>query len=130
MLIASLYWIASCWGILSLLGCTLAFSPAIANMFNYLPDNNRLLFKISHWGLILAVFSGLSHGLLMTQKNNINFYDLRTYWVYGEGVLTFNLLIFLAFSFGEIKLDRQKFLYLVYALLFLVGCHLSAAALT
>lgn len=124
MLITSLPSITFFLGGLSLFGCLFAFTPAIANTSNYLTSDSRILFKTSRWGLIIAIFSGLSHGLLMTQKDNINFYDLRTYWSYAEGLLVLNLLIFFAWCFSEIKLERQKFLYFIYALLFLVGCHL------
>ena len=124
MLATNLNWIANCLGILSLLGLSLAFFPAIANILNYKYNNNRAIITAAYWGLIIAIFFGLSHGLLMTQKENINFYDLKTYWTYAQGLLTFNLLIFLAFSFAEIKSNLKKFVYFTYALLFLLGCHL------
>ena len=124
MLKTNLNWIANCLGILSLLGFTLAFSPAIANILNYKHNNNRAIFTASHWGLIIAIFFSFSHGLLMTQKDNIDFYDLNTYWIYAEGLLTFNLLILFAFSFSEVKLNLKRFIYFSYALLFLVACHL------
>ena len=129
MIVNNLYWMANFLGVLSLLGCVMVFFPVIAKMFIH-SLNKRILFKVSRWGLIIAAFSGLSHGLIMTQEDNINFYDLKTYWTYAEGLLTFNLLMFFAISFSEIKLDRQKFLYFVYALLFLVGNHLSETVLT
>ena len=124
MLANNLNWIANCLGILSLLGFSLAFSPGIANILNYKYNNNRTIITAVYWGLIIAIFFGLSHGLLMTQKENINFYDLKTYWTYAQGLLTFNLLIFFAFSFTEIKLNPKKNIYFTYALLFLVACHL------
>ena len=39
VLTTNLNWIANCLGILSLLGFTLAFSPAIANILNYKKNN-------------------------------------------------------------------------------------------
>ena len=128
MLITNLNWIANCLGILSLLGFALAFSPALINILNYKYNNNRAIVTSARWGLMIAIFSGLSHGLIMTQKENLNFYDLKTYWIYAEGLLTFNLLIFLAFGFTEIKLNLKRFSYFTYALLFLLGCHLWGAA--
>ena len=123
MLITNLNWIANCFGILSLLGFTLAFAPVLANILNY-KLNNKVILTVARWGLIIAIFFSLSHGLLMTQKENINFYDFKTYWIYAEGLLTFNLLVFLVFSFTEIKSNLKRFTYFIYALLFLLGCHL------
>ena len=123
MLKTNLNWIANCFGILSLLGFTLAFYPALTNILNY-KFTKRVILTVSHWGLIITIFCSLIHGLLMTQKENIDFYDLKTYWIYAEGLLTFNLLIFLAFNFTEIKLNLKRFIYFTYALLFLLGCHL------
>ncbi len=130
MLTTNLNWIANCLGILSLLGFSLVFFPEIANILNYKHNNNRVIFTAAYWGLIIAIFFGLSHGLLMTQKDNINFYDSKTYWTYAEGLFTFNLLIFLAFSFSKIKLNLKKFSYFTCALLFLLGCHLWDTALS
>lgn len=129
MFTTNIYWMANCLGILSLLGFTLALSPVIANLANYQYGDRRILSIASKWGLLIAIFSSLSHGLLMTQKNNINFYDLKTYWSYAEGILTLNLLIILAFSFNEIKSNQKRFIYFVYVSLFLVACHLSTAIL-
>ena len=130
MFITNLQWIAECLGIISLFGFALILSPLIINMVNHLSGYHRILLAASRWGLIIAIFSGLSHGLLMTQKENLDFYDLKTYWIYAEGLLTFNLLIILAFGFNEIKLNLKRFVYFVYALLFFIVCHLSATSLT
>ena len=127
MLITNLNWIANCLGILSLLGFALAFSPALTNILNYENNNHRAIVTSARWGFIIAIFFSLSHGLLMTQKENINFYDLKTYWIYAEGLLTFNLLVFLAFCSTEINLNLKRFSYFTYALLFLLGCHLWGA---
>ncbi len=124
VLTTNLNWIANCLGILSLLGFTLVFFPAIANILNYKHNNNKAILRVANWGLIVGIFFGLSHGLLMTQIENIDFYDLKTYWSYAEGLLTFNLLTFCAFNFTKITLNLKRFIYFTYALLFLLGCHL------
>lgn len=129
MLVTDFYWFANCLGLLSLLGLTIVFFPAISNIFNKQHAHERTWFLVFRGGLTVALFFGLIHGLLMTQKEDINFYDLRTYWVYAEGLLTFNLLSLFAFSFGEIKSNQKRFVYFTYALLFLVGCHLSGSGL-
>ena len=122
MLKTNLNWIANYLGILSLSGFALAFFLLITNILNY--KYNKAIFTLAHWGLIISIFFGLIHGLLMTERENINFYDVKTYWIYAEGLLTFNLLTFFSFSFTEIKLSTKKTIYFAYALLFLIGCHL------
>lgn len=121
--------IAYYWGIISLLGFTFTMSPVIVNLVNCQLAKNRTLQKVSYWGLIATLFSALIHGLLMTQKESIDFYNLKTYWTYVEGLLTFNLFIILAFNFDEIKYNQKRFIYFIYALLFLVVCHLSGTIL-
>ena len=127
MSLINLQWSADYLGYLSVLGITIASYPTLSSIYHKQHSNNKNLFStITRWGLIITISTALSHGLLMTQKENINFYDLKTYWIYGEGLLTLNLIVFLAFSFSELKLDFKKFVYLIYALLFFMGCHLSA----
>lgn len=115
-------------GIFSTLGFTLTLSPVIISFTNY-QICNKILQRVSYWGLIAAIFFALSHGLLMTQKDNIDFYNLKTYWTYAEGLLALNFLIMLAFNFTKIQLDRKRFAFFIYALLFLVVCHLIVTIL-
>lgn len=118
-------WIAHCLGFLSLLGCLLIFCPVIAIVFDNKRSDRQMFLKLAKWGAIITVAAGLSHGLLTTQQDNIDFYDLKTYWTYAEGLLTFNLLIYLVLSFNEIKLNFKRYIYFIYALLFFVVAHLS-----
>jgi sulfoxide reductase heme-binding subunit YedZ len=115
-------------GYLSILGVTVASYPTLSNIYSQQIRNNKYLsYMLTRWGLIITIALALCHGLLTTQRENINFYDLKTYWIYGEGLLTLNLIVFLAFSFRELRLDCKKIIYFIYALLFFIGCHLSAA---
>lgn len=123
MLESNLGLIASSWGIVSTIGFGCAFTPAIFKILNFSKIHKKIIFQISYLGLIIAIFTGLVHGLLMTQREAINFYSLNTYWIYAEGILTFNLLIFWAFSFTEFKYSLKKLTYLIYAACFLLGCH-------
>ncbi|WP_052055488.1 hypothetical protein [Myxosarcina sp. GI1] len=116
--------LAQSLGTLSLIGSGFAFFPAIANNIEFIQKRKSTWWQISRIALIITVFLGLVHGLLMTQKADIDFYNLNTYWVYAEGLLVFNLLIFLAFIFSEIKYNFKKLVYLTYAALFLLGCHI------
>lgn len=115
-------------GYLSIIGVATIAYPALSGIYGRKGDRQRIFFnQLVRWGLIIALGSALSHGLLMTQQENIDFYDLKTYWMYGEGLLTLNLIIFLAFNFSDLKSDLKKIVYLIYALLFLLGCHLAGA---
>lgn len=114
--------LANSLGILSLIGSSCILFPAIVyKQKNEKNHKNNL--SIVRYALVITIFLGLVHGLLMTQKEDIDFYNLNTYWVYAEGLLTFNLLIFMALVFDEFKNNFKKLIYLSYAALFLLGCH-------
>ena len=115
--------LANSLGILSLIGSGFAFSPAIIKLLKFSRQCKHSIAKIARFSLIATIFLGLLHGLLMTQKEDIDFYNLNTYWVYAEGLLILNLLILLAFTFGELKHNLKKLTYFTYAALFLLGCH-------
>lgn len=115
--------IANSFGIIAFGSCIVAFLPTITSLIkNYLPNKKSIL-KLANIGLLFGIFFGLVHGLLMTQNLDIDFYSIKTYWVYGAGLFTLNLLIFLALEFKELKLDSKKLNYFTYAGLFLIVCH-------
>ena len=105
-----------------------AFAIAISPTFNFLFKlslNRRKMWHIARYGLLASVCMGLSHGLLMTQQDNINFYELNTYWTYAVGLFTFNLLAFLAFTFSELRSNYKKLNYFYYGALILLVCHVG-----
>ena len=115
--------IAKSFGIMAFGGCLLAFTPTVVSWSKkYLP-NQRGLLNLANMGLLFGIFCGLVHGLIMTQKTEIDFYNIKNYWVYGAGLFTLNLLIFLALEFKELKLDFKKLNYFNYAGLLLIVCH-------
>ena len=114
--------IASSCGSLACISSLIALFPVIVNTIK-LSFERRLMIKIAKIGIVIAIFLGLIHGLIETQKQEINFYDLQTYWVYAEGLFALNFLIFLSFCLGEITINMKKLTYFTYAGLFLVGCH-------
>lgn len=116
---------ANSLGILSLLASIIAISPSLISLFKLSFNNRRLIWQITRIGLLSTVFLGLIHGLLMTRADNINFYDINTYWVYAGGLFTFNLFVLLAFMFAELKLDAKKLNYLSYGAMFLLACHVG-----
>ena len=123
MLITDINLLAKSLGILSLVGSGFAFFPTIIKIFKFYRQHQESIATVARFSLIATIFLGLLHGLLTTQKENINFYDLNTYWVSAEGLLALNLLILLAFTFPDIKQNLNKLTYFTYAALFLLGCH-------
>lgn len=116
---------ANILGVFSLLAFTVAISPTLMNFLKLLPKPTRIIFNTAHYALLVTVCLGLIHGLLMTQQDNINFYELNTYWVYAAGLFTFNILAFLAFMYTEFKADLKKLNYLSYGALLLLAFHVG-----
>ena len=114
--------IASSCGSLAFIGSLMAFSPVIINTIR-LSINRILVMKIARIGILIAICSGLIHGLIETQKQEIDFYDLENYWIYVEGLFALNLLVFLSFCLSELRINMKKLTYFTYAGLFLIGCH-------
>ena len=112
-------------GILSLLAVAIAMSPILINLFKLPVMCQRSLWQAARFGLMFAVCVGLVHGLLMTQQENIDFYNLDTYWIYAVGLFTFNLLAMIALMYGELKLEPKKLNYLSCGALLLLAFHLG-----
>ena len=72
---------------------------------------------------MLTISLGLIHGLLMTQRADIDFYNLNIYWLYAEGVFVYNLFVFCIFAFSQLKSELKKLNYSSYTALFLILCH-------
>ena len=117
--------VANTVGILSFIALITVIYPSFINIFKKKSDRQILALKISKIGLLSTISLGLIHGLLMTQGNDIDFYNLNTYWIYAEGVFLFNLVIFLAFAFPQIRSDIKKLNYFNYAVLLLLVCHVG-----
>lgn len=124
MLVSNISSLANYLGILALICCVLACLPAIAAVFTFFISDRLNIILIARHSLIAAIFLGLVHGLLMTQKLEIDFYDLNTYWVYAAGLFSLNLLILIAFSFTNFKNNLKKLIYFTSAALFLLICHI------
>ena len=116
---------ANILGILSLIASLTAISPTLINLFKFSWKNKRAIWQIARIGVMATVCLGLIHGLLMTQQEGINFYEMNTYWVYAGGLFAFNLFVFWAFMFPELKSDTKRLNYLTYGALFLLACHIG-----
>ena len=121
--------IANTVGIFSLIGAIAVVYPTANYTFLGASRQNRRCFKISYFSLLITICLGLIHGLLMTQSTGIDFYNLNTYWAYAVGLFAFNLLIFLALTFSELKRDLSKLNCFNYAVLFLLLLHIGQKAI-
>jgi len=117
--------LANVVGILSFIALIAVIYPSLIDLFKINIKYKQEILKISQLGLLATISLGLMHGLLMTQGENIDFYDLNTYWVYLGGVFLFNLVVFLAFSFSQLKSDIKRLNYFNCAVLFLLVCHIG-----
>ena len=117
--------VANTLGILSLMSSIIAFSPSLLRLDKKTHIQKKYLLKLAHRGLLVTICLGLIHGLLTTQREKIDFYNLNTYWIYAEGLFSFNLLVFLAFTFTEFKSDLKKLSYFSYGALFLLIFHIG-----
>lgn len=117
--------IATTTGILSFLS---SFSVICLTLI-YISQKNvnckKLVFNIYHIGLLLTIFLGLIHGLLTTQITNIDYYKIDTYWIYAGGLFVFNLFIFIAIAFPELKHNLKKLNYFNYVVLLLLIFHVG-----
>lgn len=120
----NLNFIANTLGLLALLSSIVALTPTLISLFR-VPCKFNSILKFARLGIMCTVSLGLSHGLLMTQQTDIDFYNLETYWMYAGGLFAFNLFAFLAFTFAELKSDVKKLNYLNYGALFLLACHIG-----
>ncbi|MEL6931052.1 MAG: hypothetical protein AAFO95_20890 [Cyanobacteria bacterium J06600_6] len=112
-------------GIFSLLTFAIAISPTLIKLLKLPNRHKRAILRTGRYGLLSSVCLGLTHGLLMTQQDNLNFYDLNTYWVFAGGLFAFNLLVFFAFMYSELRSDSKKLSYFSYAALLLLAIHLG-----
>jgi len=116
---------ANTTGIFALFSLAIALSPSLINIYKTSFKPKKILLQMARYGLLSSLCLGLIHGLLMTQQEHLNFYDMNTYWVYAGGLFTFNLLAFIAFTYTELKADLRKLSYFSCAVLFLLVCHVG-----
>lgn len=116
---------ANIFGVFALIALAIAIIPALIGLFKAPHHSQRLSLQIGRYSLLGAVSLGLAHGLLMTQRENLDFYNLNLYWVYAGGLFAFNLLVFLAFMYPELRADSKKLSYFSCAALLLLCVHIG-----
>ncbi|MEH1873239.1 MAG: ferric reductase-like transmembrane domain-containing protein [Nostoc sp.] len=108
-----------------------------------LPTNLRIIFPqtketgIPQWLLkhrrnigIIAFFLALGHGFLMVQKRNFDFFDIKTFWIYFQGVSTFIIFTLLSitsnnWSVKKLKKNWKQLHKLTYVAMVILIWHIS-----
>ena len=112
-------------GGLALFASIIAILPTIIIISKFPAHLKKSILQTARYGLYCAICLGLIHGLLMTQQDNIDFYNINTYWVYAGGLFAFNLLALIAFMYAELKSNLVLFNYLKGGALILLIFHVA-----
>lgn len=77
---------------------------------------------------ILAFVFAFAHGYILVQKRNFDFFDLKTSWVYIQGVVTFTIFTLLAitsndWSVKKLKKNWKRLHQLTYLAMFMLTWH-------
>ncbi|MEH2061909.1 MAG: ferric reductase-like transmembrane domain-containing protein [Nostoc sp.] len=57
---------------------------------------------------LIAFFLALGHGFLMVQKRNFDFFDIKTFWIYIQGVSTFIIFTLLSITSNNWSIKKLK----------------------
>ena len=120
----------------------LGFAALTAYILTLLPTNLIIVFPLTkktgfpQWllkyrGLIglLSFFLAVVHGFIFFKQRNFDIFDLKTYFVYFQGVATFIIFTLLAitsndWSVKRLKKNWKKLQRLTYLAMFLVTWHI------
>ncbi|MEG4067093.1 ferric reductase-like transmembrane domain-containing protein [Microcoleus sp. Pol11C2] len=89
----------------------------------------QLLLKYRRFIGLLSFFLAVAHGFLFFKQRNFDVFDIKTYFVYFQGVATFIIFTLLAitsndWSVKRIKKNWKKLQRLTYLAMFLVTWHI------
>lgn len=78
---------------------------------------------------IIAFFLALGHGFLMVKKRNFDFFDLKTFWIYVQGITTLTIFTLLTitsndWSVKKLKKNWKQLHKLTYLAMFLLTWHI------
>jgi sulfoxide reductase heme-binding subunit YedZ len=120
----------------------LGFAALTAYILTLLPTNLRIVFPITkktgfpQWLLkyrrvigLLSFFLAVAHGFIFFKQRNFDIFDIKTYFVYFQGVATFIIFTLLAitsndWSVKRLKKNWKKLQRLTYLAMFLVTWHI------
>jgi sulfoxide reductase heme-binding subunit YedZ len=121
---------------------TLGFVSLASYVVTLLPTILRILFpRTKETGIpksllkrrrligIIAFFLALGHGFLMVKKRNFDFFDLKTFWIYFQGITTLTIFTLLTvtsndWSVKKLKKNWKQLHKLTYLAMFLLTWHL------
>ncbi|MEH2334346.1 ferric reductase-like transmembrane domain-containing protein [Nostoc sp.] len=99
----------------------LGFLSLASYIFTLIPTIIRIIFPqtketgIPQWLLkrrrligIIAFFLALGHGFLMVQKRNFDFLDIKTFWIYIQGISTFIIFTLLSITSNNWSVKKLK----------------------
>ncbi|MBD2246081.1 ferric reductase-like transmembrane domain-containing protein [Nostoc sp. FACHB-888] len=120
----------------------IGFLALVSYIATLLPTTLRIVFPqtketgIPQWLLkrrriigIIAFFLALGHGFLMVQKRNFDFFDIKTFWIYFQGVITFIIFMLLSitsnnWSVKKLKKNWKQLHKLTYVAMFILIWHI------
>ncbi|MEG4233711.1 ferric reductase-like transmembrane domain-containing protein [Microcoleus sp. Pol11C3] len=120
----------------------LGFAALTAYILTLLPTNLRIVFPLTkktgfpQWLLkyrrvigLLSFFLAVLHGFIFFKQRNFDIFDIKTYFVYFQGVSSFIILTLLAitsndWSVKRLKKNWKKLQILTYLAMFLVTWHI------
>ena len=123
-------------------GSLLGFAALTAYILTLLPTNLRMVFPVTkktgfpQWLLkyrrvigLLSFFLAVLHAFIFFKQRNFDIFDIKTYFVYFQGISTFIILTLLAitsndWSVKRLKKNWKKLQGLTYLAMFLVTWHI------
>lgn len=89
----------------------------------------KLLLKRRRIIGIIAFFLALAHGFLLVKKRSLDFFDLKTFWIYSQGIITFTIFTLLTitsndWSVKKLKKNWKQLHKLTYLAMFLLIWHI------
>ncbi len=123
--------IANILGFLALANYVFTLLPTILKVI--FPQTKKtgipqLLLKHRRTIGILAFFLALGHGYMMVEKRNFDFFDIKTFWIYIQGVSTLLIFTILAitsnnWSVKKLRKNWKQLHKLTYLSIFILVWH-------
>ncbi|MCT7979808.1 ferric reductase-like transmembrane domain-containing protein [Laspinema olomoucense] len=119
-------------GFVSLICYVLSLLPTILRVVFPKTKKNRIpKFLLKHRRTIgiLAFIFALGHGYILVKKRDVDFFDLKTLWIYIQGVITFGIFTLLTitsndWSVKKLKKNWKRLHQLTYLAMFLLTWHI------
>ncbi|NET40988.1 ferric reductase-like transmembrane domain-containing protein [Okeania sp. SIO2B3] len=68
----------------------------------------KILLKYRRQIGVIAFLFAFGHGILLVSKRNFDFFDIQTYWIYIQGVVTFIIFTLLTITSNDWSIKRMK----------------------